>query len=146
MLEELFVFPNDSNLASGWNWIRMTLGSICDIYKVNNERLAPSESKWSLKGNMMNAEEKEVCRQERRSAWCGVRGGQGECWWWLRSTKCNWGEQSQANEGQRGLRSVYSAEQPSMLSIAEWGGMLRVRDQIEALQIEVGEGIEKRLF
>jgi len=42
-------------------------------------RLACSESEWSLKGNMINSEEKEMCHQERRSAWCGVRGGQGEC-------------------------------------------------------------------
>jgi len=30
-----------------------------------------------------------------------------------------------------------------MLSIAEWGGMFRVRNEIQALQIEVGEGIEE---
>jgi hypothetical protein len=30
-----------------------------------------------------------------------------------------------------------------MLSIAEWGGMFRVRNEIEDIQIEVGEGIEK---
>jgi hypothetical protein len=44
------------------------LGSICDIEKVGIERLACSESKWSLKGNMMNLEEKEVCNEDRRSA------------------------------------------------------------------------------
>jgi hypothetical protein len=44
------------------------LGSICDIEKVGIERLACSESKWSLKGNMMNLEEKEVHHQERRAA------------------------------------------------------------------------------
>jgi hypothetical protein len=31
-----------------------------------------------------------------------------------------------------------------MLSIAEWGGMLRVRNEIQALQIEIGEGIKER--
>jgi len=36
----------------------MLLGSICDIHKVGIERLACGESKWSLKGNMMNSEKK----------------------------------------------------------------------------------------
>ena len=31
-----------------------------------------------------------------------------------------------------------------MLSIAGWGGMFRVRNKIQALQIEVREGIEER--
>jgi len=31
-----------------------------------------------------------------------------------------------------------------MLSIAKWGGMFRVWNEVEALQIEVGEGIEER--
>jgi len=31
-----------------------------------------------------------------------------------------------------------------MLSIAEWGGKFRVRNEIQALQIEVREGIEER--
>ena len=42
------------------------------------------------------------------------------------------------------MRSAHPAEQPSMLSIAEWGGKFRVRNEIQALQIEVGEGIEER--
>jgi len=33
-----------------------------------------------------------------------------------------------------------------MLSIAEWGGKFSVRNEIQALQIKVGEGIEERLF
>jgi len=41
------------------------------------------------------------------------------------------------------LRSAYPVEQPSMLSIAEWGGMFTVWNETEVLQIEVGEGIEE---
>jgi len=36
-------------------------------------RLAWGESKWSLKGNMMDSGEKDVRHQKRRSAWCCVR-------------------------------------------------------------------------
>jgi len=36
--------------------------------------LASSESKWSLKGNMMNLGGKEMSLQERRSAWWGRVG------------------------------------------------------------------------
>jgi hypothetical protein len=42
------------------------------------------------------------------------------------------------------LRSAYPAVQPSMLSIAEWGGMLRVWNEIEALKIEVREGMHEQ--
>ena len=42
-------------------------------------RSAHSEFKWSLKGNMMNSGGKDVCHKDRRSASCGVLGGQGEC-------------------------------------------------------------------
>ena len=41
---------------------------------------------------------KEVCHPESRSAWCGVRGLQGEWWWWRRSEEWNWGAQIQAEE------------------------------------------------
>jgi len=60
----------------------------------------------------MNSGEKEVRYQEKRSAWCGVQGGPGECRWWWRSAEWNWGAQIQAKEHQRELRSVYAAEQP----------------------------------
>jgi len=106
--------------------------------------LARSESKWSLKCNMMNLEENEVGHQQMKSTWCGVQGGQGECWCWWRSSECNWGEQSWAKEGPRWLKSVHSVEQPSMLGITKWGGMLRVWNEIEELRIEVGEWIEER--
>ena len=122
----------------------MSFGSIYDILTVGIERLTRTESKWSLKGNRMNLEEKEVRHQERRSAWCGVQGGQGECWCWWRSAECYRGEQRRAKECWQGWRSAYPAKQPSMLSIAESGGTYRVRNQIEALLIEVGEGIEER--
>jgi len=46
----------------------------------------------------MNSRGKEVLHQERRSAWCGVEGGQGEWWWWWRSAEWNWGAQIQAKE------------------------------------------------
>jgi len=74
--------------------------------------LARGESNWSLKGNMMNLEEKEVRHQEGRSAWCGVWGGQGEYWWWWRSAEWNWGAQIQAEECPQEWRSTYPAEQP----------------------------------
>jgi len=61
---------------------------------------------------MTNLGGNEVRHQERRSAWCGVRGGQGECWWWWRSAEWNWGAKIQAKERRRGLRSAYPAEQP----------------------------------
>ena len=97
-LEALLVFPNNSGLPSGWNWIPMSLGVIGDIYRVGIEMLARGESRWSLKGNMMNLRGKEVHYQERRSAWCGVQGGQGEWWWWWRSAEWNRGAQIQAKE------------------------------------------------
>ena len=105
--------------------------------------LARSESKCRLTRNIMNFEEKEVRHQQRRSTWCGVQGGQGECWCWWRSAECNWGEQSRAKESRWGLWSAYPVEQPSMLSIAECGRIFRVWNEIEVLQIEVGEGIEQ---
>jgi hypothetical protein len=42
------------------------------------------------------------------------------------------------------LRRAYTAEQPSRLSIAEWGEMFTVWNDIEALQIEVRDGIVER--
>jgi len=75
-------------------------------------RLANSESKWSFKCCMMNSGGKQVGYQERRSAWCGVRGGQGECWWWWRSAEWNWRAQIQAKKRRRGLISAYPAKQP----------------------------------
>jgi len=41
------------------------------------------------------------------------------------------------------LRIAYPEEQPSMLSITKWGGIFRVWNIIEMLQIEVGEGNEE---
>jgi len=35
-LEALLVFPNESGVVSGLNWIPMSFGSICDIWKVWN--------------------------------------------------------------------------------------------------------------
>jgi len=87
---------------------------------------------------------KDVHHQDRRSAWRGVQGGQGECWCWCRSVECNWGEQTQAKECRRGLRSAYPVEQASMLSIMERGRRWRVWNEIEALLIDVGEAIEER--
>ena len=75
-------------------------------------RLARSELKWSLKRNMMNSGGKEVRHQERRSVWCGVLGGKGECWWRWRSAEWNWGVQIQAKEHRQGSRSAYPAAQP----------------------------------
>jgi len=45
-LEALHVFPDDSYLMSGWNWIQMLFASICDIYQRWNEMLARCESRW----------------------------------------------------------------------------------------------------
>ena len=50
--------------------------------------------------------------QDRRSAWCGVWGGQGECWWWSRSAQWKWGAKIQAMEHWQGLRSAHPVEQP----------------------------------
>jgi len=61
---------------------------------------------------MTNSRGNEVRHQDRRSAWCGVRGGQGECWWWRRSAEWNWRAKIQAKERWRGLRSAYPGEQP----------------------------------
>jgi len=61
---------------------------------------------------MMNSRENEVCHQQRRSAWCRVRGRQEEYWWWWRSAEWNWGVQTQAKERWWGLRSAYAADQP----------------------------------
>jgi len=72
----------------------------------------PGESKWRWKGTMMNSGGREVRIQEKRSAWCGVRGGQGECWWWWKSAEWDWGAQIQANERRRGLRSANPMQQP----------------------------------
>jgi len=72
-------------------------------------RVACGESKRSLNSNTMNAREKAVRYQQRRSAWYGVQGGQGECWWRWRSAECNWGAQIQAKEHLRGLKSAYPA-------------------------------------
>ena len=119
----------------------MSFGSICDIQKVRIERLGHNQTKWSLKGNRMNTEEKEVCHQERRSAWCGVQGGQGECWCWWRSVEYNSGEQSQAKERRRGLRSTYPAEYSSMFNIHERGGRWRVWNGMEALLLEAKDGL-----
>ena len=64
------------------------------------------------KANMTNSGENEVHHQERRSAWCGVRGGQGQCWWWWRSAEWNWGVKIKAKVRRRGLRRTYPVEQP----------------------------------
>ena len=77
-------------------------------------RLAHGELEWSLKGNMLNS---EVRSKERRSAWCGVLGGQGECWWWWRSPEWNWRARIQAKEHQCGLRSANG----------DWGGPIRLQ-------------------
>jgi len=69
-----FAFANDSGQARGWNWIPMLFGLICDIYKVGIEMLASCESKWRLKGNVMDWGGKEVRRQEKRRAWWGHAG------------------------------------------------------------------------
>jgi len=61
---------------------------------------------------MTNLGENEVRHQERISAWCGVWGGQGECWWWWRSAEWNWGGKIQATERRPGLSSANPAEQP----------------------------------
>jgi len=93
------------NLNSSYVWLNLWYLKGLEL------RLACGESKWSLKGNMMNLRGKVMRHQERRSAWCGVRGGQGECWWWS-SEEWNWGAQIEAKERRRGLRSTYPAEQP----------------------------------
>jgi len=112
MLEALFEWPNDWALASWWNLIPMMFGLVCSMQKIGIERIACGESKWILKGNMINVGSKEVRHQERRSTWCGVQGGQGECWWWWRSAEWNWGAQIQAKQRWQGLRSAYPAEHP----------------------------------
>jgi len=76
-------------------------------------RVACSELKWRLKGNMMNSGEREVRHQERNSTWCGVQGGQGENWWWWRSVGWNWRVQIQAKERRQGFRRAYPVEQPN---------------------------------
>jgi len=73
-LKVLLVFPNESGQESVRNWIPISFGCICDIKKVGIERLARGESRWSLKGNMINSRGREVHHQERRSAWSGVQG------------------------------------------------------------------------
>jgi len=65
---------------------------------VGSERLACGEIKYSLKGSMMNSGKNKMRHQERRSAWCGVQGGQREWWWWWRSVEWNWGAPIQAKE------------------------------------------------
>jgi len=47
-LEALLVFADYSYLASSWNWIPMSFGSICHIYQKFNEMLASCESKWGF--------------------------------------------------------------------------------------------------
>jgi len=101
-------------------------------------RLARSESKWSLQANMIDSGEKEVRHQKRSSAWCGVREGQGECWWSWRSAEWNWRAQIQAKECCQGLKNAYPAEQPihaekrrkgSKVASLEWNRCSLKRDQ-----------------
>jgi hypothetical protein len=46
----------------------MLFDLICDIEMVGIERFGWGESKWSLKGNVMNSQETQVHHQGRRSA------------------------------------------------------------------------------
>ena len=84
----------------------------CVISKRFELRLAHSELKWSLKGNMINSGGKEVHHKERRSSWCGVLGQQGESWCQWGGAQWNSGAQIHAKECEWGSRSAYPAEQP----------------------------------
>jgi len=106
-------------------------------------RLAPGGSKWSLKRNMINSGGKEVCHKEMRSSWCGVLGGQGECWWRWRSAEWSWGVQIQPRSADRDQEEHIQQRSLSMLSSAKRGGRQRVWNEIEVLLIKVEEGIEE---
>jgi len=84
----------------------------CVISQRLGLRIARGEPKPSLKGNMMNSGGKEECLQAGRSDWCGVQGGQGECWQGWRSAEWNWGAQIQAMECRQRLRSANTVEHP----------------------------------
>jgi len=106
---------------------------------------------------MTNSGENEVPHQERSSAWCGVRGGQGECWWCWRSAEWNGGAKIQTKERWRGLRSAYPAEQPINaeqrwtgrdVTSLEWnrGGSIRGRGRDWGAPILEEERREKRQY
>jgi hypothetical protein len=63
------VFGNDSGLVSGWSWIPVMLGLICEIKKISTELLPNCESNRSLKGIIMNLVENEIPHSERRTVW-----------------------------------------------------------------------------
>jgi len=102
-------------------------------------RLACGESKWTLKGNMMNSGEKEVHHQERRSAWCRVRWSRGVL---MQNEIEGCKSRPKSADGDWGVPMQRSS--PFMLSSAERRGRERVCTDIEALLNVVEEGKQDR--